>query len=100
MKYLAKVQQAAQFLRLTDEQGNLSITNLALMAVLGKLMFAPQLATADLLAFVASMVGYNVKRFVVNPTAAITEDTAELRKAVESLQTKIVGLQMGQQARK
>jgi hypothetical protein len=80
--------------------GNISITNIALVAVLIKLMLTPQLATADLLAFVASMVGYNVKRFVVNPNTAVSEDTEELRKAVESMQTKIVGLQMQGQTRK
>lgn len=97
---MEKLLRATQFLRLTDEQGNLSITNLALIAVLVKLVATPQLPVAELLAFVASMVGYNVKRFVVNPGATLSEDTVELRKAVESLQTKVTGLQMGQQTRK
>lgn len=97
---LEKIQRVAQFMRVTDENGNISITNLALVAVLVKLLLTPQLATADLLAFLASMVGYNVKRFVANPNAAASEDTEELRKAVESLQTKVVGLQMQGQVRK
>lgn len=91
---MEKWTRALQILRITDENGNISITNVALVAVLVKLMLTPQLATADLLAFVASMVGYNVKRFAVSPTAAASEDTEELRKAIESLQTKVTGLQL------
>lgn len=96
----SNIKRVAQFLRITDDNGNVSITNIALVAVLVKLMLTPQLATADLLAFVASMVGYNVKRFAVNPNATAEDDTEELRKAVESLQTKVVGLQMQGQGRK
>lgn len=97
---MEKLLRVVKFLRLIDDQGDISITNVALIGVLAKLLLTPQIATADLLAFVATMVGYNVKRFAVNPNAAVSEDTDELRKAIESLQTKVTGLQIGGQIRK
>lgn len=87
--------RAFRFLRITDDQNNLSLTNLALVAVLGRLMTLPGLETMDLLTFVATLVGYQVKRVVSGTSPSPATDTAELKAAMQVLETKISALQVG-----
>jgi hypothetical protein len=90
--------RALQVLRVLDEQKNLSLTNIALVAVLGRLLAAPEVDIESLLTFVAAMFSYQVKRFAAGFTGSPAEDeVTELRKAVDSLKTKTVALELGQQ---
>lgn len=93
-----KIYRALQFVRLLDEQGNLSLTNIALMGVLARLLMSPTIDVESLLSFAAAMVGYQVKRFAAGFTGTPAGDEVEeLRKAVDSLKTKTSALELGQQ---
>jgi hypothetical protein len=85
-----KIARALQFLRITDEAGNLSLTNVGLIVMLGKIAVTPNLAIPDLAMFLATLVGYQVKKFTaVSPT---NEDTAALQEAIKSLETKVAAV--------
>jgi hypothetical protein len=77
------------FLRLTDEQHRLSLTNIVVVATLVMTAMRPEVGTIDLLTFVASIVGYQIKRFAPVPEAETDED---LKNAVKELQTKMSAL--------
>jgi len=94
-----KVYRVLQFLRVVDAESNLSITNIALMAALVRILMMSEVDTASLLAFVATLVGYQVKRVAAGfsgGTNAVDEVT-ELRKAIDSLKTKTSALELGSQ---
>lgn len=91
-----KLLRVLQFFRVTDEQGNLSLTNIALVATLVRALLLPQLAVQDIVAVAATIAGYQFKRFVA-PAPGEQEDVAALKAVVEGLQTKVVALQMGAQ---
>lgn len=88
---MSKVKAFFEFIRLTDEQGRLSLTNIALVAALVSILMRPELSVTDVVTVVAALAGYQFKRFV-QPTTPEQED---LRKTIESLQTKVTALQMG-----
>ncbi len=91
-----KILRALQFLRVVDESNNLSLTNIALVSTLVVVLQRPELAIGDIATFIATVAGYQVKRFLTGGTAPVAE-TDELKAAIESLQTKISGIQMAQQ---
>jgi len=92
-----KLIKTLQVLRLLDGDANLSITNIALLATLARLLTMPAVDTASLLTFVATLVGYQVKRFAAQTTGTeIPDEVAELKKAIDSLKTKTAALEMGQ----
>lgn len=94
-----KVFSVLRFLRVTDEHDRLSLTNLALAGSLVSMLLRPEVAVADIAAFAASVVGYSVKRFAAGGGTA-EQDTEALAKAVASLETKVSGLQLGQQLKR
>lgn len=94
----AKVVRTLQIARVLDESGNLSLTNIALVAVLARTLMIPQLTVHDLATFLAVVVGYQVKRFA-QPVGA-PDDTAALKAAVADLQTKTTALQLNGQLRR
>lgn len=91
----AQVVRALQVVRVLDMQGNISLTNIALVAVLIRTLMIPQLSVHDLLTFLAAIFSYQVKRFA--EPASAPEDMQPLKDAVATLQTKVSALQMGQQ---
>lgn len=99
---LSKIQRAAQFIRLTDETGNLSLTNIALGAILTRLLSLPTIDTESLITFVVALVGYQIKRGISTFAGQQVDTTAnaDLAAAVASLQTKMVALQLGQKLNK
>lgn len=97
-----KIQRAAQFVRLTDESGNLSITNIAVVAVMGRMISLPTIDAESLITFVVALVGYQIKRGI-STFAGQQESTsanADLAAAIASLQTKVTSLQMAQKLNK
>jgi hypothetical protein len=92
-----KILRALQFLRLVDEQNNLSLTNLALIASVASLIARPEIGVTDATTIVASLLGYQFKKYLTNSgtTETSNEDIAELKKTVESLQSKVTGVVLG-----
>lgn len=95
---MEKIVKALQFLRIADENGNLSLTNVSLLITLGMVVMRPELTATDIATFVATVIGYQVKRFA-NPSAVPAED-ATLSDAVKELQTKVTALQLAHQIRR
>lgn len=92
---MEKLIRALQFFRVTDETGNLSLTNIALVVVLIHLVNRPELAVTDIATFAAAIASYQVKRYL--QPAAPAQDQTALTEALASLQTKVTALEMGQQ---
>ena len=90
----ARIIRALQFLRIMDMQGNLSLTNLCLMAALVRALMLPQVTLPDLALFIGSIVSYQAKRWM-QPTT--TDASADLQAAVAALQTKVTALQLSNQ---
>lgn len=88
MKYL-------KLFRLLDANNQLSLTNIAMMAGIINLLLHKDVATQDMLMFVASMVGYQVKRFANNPNAQTDVSLEEINKAIAQLETKVTAIQVG-----
>ena len=95
-----RVYRVLQFLRIVDDQRNLSLTNIALMAVLARLLVSPTIDMESLLGLVATLVSYQAKRVVAGVAGTPAADEAEeLKKIVETLQTKVTAMELGQQRR-
>lgn len=88
MKYL-------KLFRLLDANNQLSLTNIAMMAGIINLLIRKDVATQDMLMFVASMVGYQVKRFASNPNAQTDVTFEEINKAIAQLESKVTAIQVG-----
>lgn len=54
------------YIRINDEKGLLSLTNIAMILVLYKLAVTPALSIQDLTALFVSILGYQGKRFLEN----------------------------------
>lgn len=52
------------FFRLLDEEGNLSITNISAMLIVGKVVFHEEVVTNDLVALLTVLSGYQFKRYI------------------------------------
>lgn len=85
-----------KFLRLTDEQDRLSLTNIAMLVVITAMAFRPELEPTDLIALVATIMGYQFKRLKQPPQ----KDDTEMLQMIESLQTKVTGLQLNSKLKK
>jgi hypothetical protein len=88
----AKVMRALRFLRLVDDQNNISLTNIALILVLAHLLRQPTVSLQDLLTFCGAMIGYQVKRFASGTVVTPEQEADDLRKEIESLKTAVTAL--------
>lgn len=95
-----KLIRALQFLRITDENNNLSLTNIALVIVLANLLNRPELSLNDILTFGGALIGYHVKRFMAGAPATAAGDSAAVQEQIDSIKTKIAGLLLQGQMRK
>jgi hypothetical protein len=93
-----KIKSVLAFLRITDETGNLSLTNLALVVSTVAMMLRPEVAVTDAATFVATVIGYQFKRYV-GGNAPVNESEA-LTKAIAALETKVTAMQMANQLRR
>ena len=79
------MKRALSFLRLIDEHdGNISLTNVALMVALGKLAWVPELSGMDLGVLVAALVSYQGKK-VINKGEGIEEQVTKIEENVTNL---------------
>ena len=90
--------RALQFLRITDEKHNLSITNIAIVVTLVVAINRPEMSATDIGAFVAALVAYQFKKF--SGQAKPETESEDLKKVVADLQAKVVAVQLGNQIRK
>ena len=88
-----KLLRVLEFLRLTDERQNLSLTNIAMVVAVVYLIQRPELTVQDLLAFAAALAGYQFKRWV-QPNTTPADEAEDLRKAIADLQTKVTAMQV------
>jgi len=63
MNHLIKTLQG---LRLLDENGTLSLTNLALIASIAKALAAPQIGWLDVAFNIATLISYQYKRYALS----------------------------------
>lgn len=91
----AQVIRGLQIARILDMQGNISLTNLALVGVMTRLLMIPQVSVQDLAMFAAAIISYQVKRFAAPVSSP--EDIQPLKEAVAALQTRVTTLSLGQQ---
>ncbi len=59
------INKALQYLRVNDENGLVSLTNIAMILVLYKLAVTPALSIQDLTALFICILGYQFKRVAV-----------------------------------
>lgn len=92
---LKDAQRWGRFFRLLDANNDLSLTNIALVAVLVRILMMPAVDIENLAMFAATLIGYQVKRFAAGATGAPeVDEVGELRKAIETLQTKVTAQEM------
>lgn len=96
---VSKIMRLMRFLRITDEQNNLSLTNIALVVAAFNLVQRPEVTTIDVAGLVATLIGYQFKRTAM-PAPQDADSVEEMRKAFQSLETKVTALQLGQSYRK
>jgi sugar phosphate isomerase/epimerase len=87
-----KILAVLRFLRVTDESDRLSLTNIALVVAVVYLLRRPELSVQDLLAFAAALGAYQFKRWA-QPDTTAADESAELKKALAELQTKVTAIQ-------
>lgn len=92
--------RVAEVLRLADENGNLSLSNLVVLVAVGKVLAAPTLAVPDILALLGALGSYQFKRWMQPDVTAPAENAAATQAAIESLQTKVSALQMAGQIKR
>ena len=92
---IKNIKRALEFCRVTDASGNISITNIVLVITLYRITQCSNLSLPDLATFLASVIGYQVKRFALPPSAP--EDTTDIAAAVAKLQTTVSAMQLGTQ---
>jgi len=83
-----------RFLRLSDDQDRLSLTNIAIMLTLGRLLFVDQVSIEALGTFLTAAVGYNVKRFAPKDDSPEETEVATMRKELDRLTTAVSAMQM------
>lgn len=90
--------RALRFARITDEQDNLSVTNLALIVTLIVTLMRPELQVMDIGALIAALVAYQAKKF--SGQAKPETELEDIKKIVADLQAKTVALQLGNQMKR
>jgi len=91
----AKVLRALRFLRITDAENNLSLTNLALLAAIVNLSMRDDVRLEDMLTFAATVAGYQVRRFFTGAQAPAGSDADDIKSAVAALESRVAALQVG-----
>jgi hypothetical protein len=75
-----KVMATLNFFRLIDEHGTLSLTNIAVIIVLGKVVVSEAVDLEGMAALIAAISAYNFKRWVMVKKEPVAEDKL---KAIE-----------------
>jgi hypothetical protein len=79
------------FLRITDEQNNISLTNLAIWLVLGKMALTPELAAFDIGALLIAYMNYAGKKIIQrrDPTVLVPENTGPIQSDISNLYSQL-----------
>lgn len=94
MKHFIK--KALYFLRLTDDDGLLSITHIACIVVLTKVALAAEPSIADMGALLITLALYYGKKHASAKKAKLSEDgskaISDMQSKLQSIQDKIAGV--------
>ncbi len=77
------------FLNLLDSENNLSITNLAIYLLVGKMMFSPALDWPSVTAMIVTFANYMHKRQVTD-AAASSDSTEEMKQIKAQYEAAVV----------
>ena len=88
------MKQAFTFLRLIDKHdGLLSLTNIALIVVIAKLIFVQNAGVMDLGALLLSLAAYNFKKYqAARTSSAAVSDQSDMNLKMEELKSKVNAL--------
>lgn len=89
-----KVVKFLKVIRVLDSDGNLSITNLAVVAALYNLMTCHDMSVEAVGTFLAALVGYNVKRFAKPSNTPEADEMEALKEALHKLETSVTAIKM------
>lgn len=90
----AKLLKFLDFFRLLDEDGVLSLTNIAVIIVLVKLAIEPSLDYTAVGALLTVIGSYTFKRYTQRRKNAETVIPEDIPKAIEELKAKVTQLQI------
>lgn len=71
----------ANFLNLLDSENRLSITNVSVLIVLGKLIFIPEPSLTEVGMFLITMLNYSHKRFTINDNVKNNNDLSSQKES-------------------
>jgi hypothetical protein len=91
-----KINQILRFVRIIDSEGNISLSNIAMVTTLARLLLMPATTVPDLLAFLGTVANYSIRRAITQQPVDRADEVAMLKDAVASLQTKVTTLQLKQ----
>ena len=69
-KIKSAINKALKYLRINDEKGLVSLTNIAMILVIYKIAMTPAVSFEDITALAIAVMGYQVKRAVNNKSAS------------------------------
>jgi hypothetical protein len=87
--------KALTFLRLIDENGELSLTNLAVIAALINVALQFDVDVYDVVALGITLASYQFKRTVLPKKAAPKEELQKLQDQMAQLESKLTAIVMG-----
>jgi len=91
---MEKFIRAFEFIRLLDKEGNISLTNVALVVALVKIALMPAIALPELAAFLGTVAAYQVRRAITMTPVNAADENAAIADAVKNLETKVSALQL------
>ena len=92
-----KIKKIASFLRLVDENGQLSLTNVSVIVTIIKLVLVQNASVCDLGILIASLTSYQVKRIVTKKPlepSALEERVEAMASDFEAAKSKLNVLTM------
>ena len=84
-----------QFLRIVDEQGQLSITNLAVLAAILNLALRQDVTPEAVGIFITTIAGYQVKRFTKSKAPQDEDEVAALKESLAKLESTVTAIHLG-----
>lgn len=86
------VNRILKFLRLSDQEGDLSLTNISVMVLLVKIALVPDFSINEAALFLTALGGYNLKKYFkqTEPKAIVQPTTSDVRlQKIEDALTKL-----------
>ena len=79
------MKKVLKFLNLIDQQGRLSITNVAVIILLAKIAIAPSIDWAVISGLLVTMINYSHKRYESNKVIPANVDSDVLKQTIEEV---------------